>query len=74
MKTRQLIPGCLLLSSKQFADGHQSLLTALGHGDVNRAEVLNTLFGGGMQAFNARDYNSAISLMREYVKQYPRNL
>lgn len=41
-------PGCLILLSKQFADRLESLLTALGHGDVNRAEVLITLFGGNM--------------------------
>ena len=41
---------------------------------MDRNEVIGTLMSGGMQAFKERDFNGAIGLIREYVKQDPRNL
>ena len=66
--------GKAYLGNKQYSDALKSLLQALGLAGVNRNEVVSTLLSGGTQAFNERDYASSINLMREYVKQDPRNL
>jgi tetratricopeptide (TPR) repeat protein len=66
--------GKAYIGNRQFADALQALVKALGLQDVNRNEVVSTLFAGGSQAFGARDYGSAVNLLREYVKQDPRNL
>ncbi len=66
--------GKAYLGNKQFADALQALLRALGTAGVDRNEVLKTVLGGGVQAFNQKDYSSAINLLREYVRQDQRNL
>ena len=66
--------GKAYLGNQQFGEALKSLLSALGISGVDRGDVLRTMFSGGLQAFNARDFNSTIGFMREYVKQDPRNL
>lgn len=66
--------GKAYLGNRQFSDALQALMQALGTAGVDRGEAIRTLFGGGVQAFNQKDYGGAISLLREYVKQDPRNL
>jgi len=48
-------------------------MTALNEASVDRSDVVNSILSGGMQAFNQRDYASSINMLREYVKQDPRN-
>jgi cytochrome c-type biogenesis protein CcmH/NrfG len=69
-----LAVGKAYMGNRQFTDGLNALLKSLGTAGADRGEILKTIFGGGLQAFNARDYSSAINLLREYVKQDPRNL
>ncbi len=66
--------GKAYLGNKQYGDALKSLLQALGVSGVDRGEVIRTLLSGGTQAFKARDYGNAIGMLREYVKQDPRNL
>jgi len=66
--------GKAYLGNKQYADALQSLTRALGMAGADRNDVIGTLFSGGVQAFKERDYNGAIGMLREYVKQDPRNL
>jgi tetratricopeptide (TPR) repeat protein len=66
--------GKAYLGNKQFADALKSLVGALGVAGVDRNEVIGTLMSGGMQAFKERDFSGAIGLIREYIKQDPRNL
>jgi tetratricopeptide (TPR) repeat protein len=66
--------GKAYLGNKQFGEALQALLRALGTNGADRNEVLKTIVGGGMQAFNQRDYSNAINLLREYVRQDSRNL
>jgi len=66
--------GKAYLGNKQYGDALKSLLQALGLKDVNRNEVIGTMLSGGTQAFKERDYGSSINMLREYVKQDPRNL
>lgn len=66
--------GKAYLGSKQYGEALQSLLKALGVAGVDRNEVIGTLLVGGTQAFKERDYGSAVNMLREYVKQDPRNL
>lgn len=68
-----LAVGKAYMGNRQFVDGLNAVPKSLGsRGD--RGEILKTIFGGGAQAFGQRDYASAIALLREYVKQDPRNL
>ncbi len=41
---------------------------------ADRNEVISALLAGGTQAFKERDFGSAAGMLREYVKQDPRNL
>jgi cytochrome c-type biogenesis protein CcmH/NrfG len=66
--------GKAYLGNKQYGDALKSLLQALGIAGVNRNEVVSTILAGGTQAFKERDYASSVNLLREYVKQDPRNL
>ncbi len=66
--------GKAYMGNRQFMDGLGSLTKAMGMGGADRGEILKTIFGGGMQAFGQRDYSSAINLLKEYVKNDPRNL
>ena len=66
--------GKAYLGNKQYADALKSLMQALGLSNANRSEVIGALLAGGTQAFKERDYGSAANLLREYVKQDPRNL
>lgn len=66
--------GKAYLGNRQFAEALQALLSALNTAGVDRNEVIKTILGGGVQAFNQKDYRGAIALLREYVKQDPRNL
>ncbi len=66
--------GKAYLGNKQYADALQSLTRALSVTGADRNDVLGTIFSGGVQAFKERDYGSAINLLRENVKQDPRNL
>lgn len=66
--------GKAYLGNKQFADALKALVGALGVAGVDRNEVIGTLMSGGMQAFKERDFSGAIGLIRETVKQDPRNL
>lgn len=66
--------GKAYLGNKQFADALKALTSALGTAGVDRGEVVKTILGGGVQAFNQKDYSGAINLLREYVKQDNRNL
>lgn len=66
--------GKAYLGSKQYGEALQALLKALGVAGADRNEVIGTMFSGGTQAFKERDYGSAANLLREYVKQDPRNL
>jgi cytochrome c-type biogenesis protein CcmH/NrfG len=68
-----LAVGKAYMGNRQFMDGLNAAMKALGSGG-DRGEILKTIFGGGAQAFGQRDYASAIELMREYVRQDPRNL
>lgn len=69
-----LAVGKAYMGNRQFMDGLNSLMKGLGTAGADRGEILKTIFGGGLQAFGARDYSSAINILREYVKQDPRNL
>lgn len=66
--------GKAYLGNKQYGDALKSLLQALGIKDVNRNEVIGTMLSGGTQAFKEGNYGSAANMLREYVKQDPRNL
>lgn len=66
--------GKAYLGNRQFGEAFKSLVNTMGLADADRSDVVRTIFSGGQQAFNARDYSSAINLMREYVRQDPRNL
>jgi tetratricopeptide (TPR) repeat protein len=66
--------GKAYLGNKQYGDALQSLTRALGVAGADRNDVIGTIFSGGAQAFKERDYSSAINMLREYVKQDPRNL
>ena len=66
--------GKAYLGNKQYGDALQSLTRALGVAGTDRNDIIGTLFSGGTQAFKERDYSSAINLLRETVKQDPRNL
>jgi cytochrome c-type biogenesis protein CcmH/NrfG len=66
--------GKAYLGNKQYGDALQSLVRALGVTGADRNDVIGTIFSGGAQAFKERDFSSAINLLREYVKQDPRNL
>lgn len=66
--------GKAYLGNKQFAEALQALIGALGAPGVDRNEVIKTILGGGVQAFNQKDYRSAIALLREYIKLDQRNL
>ena len=66
--------GKAYLGNKQFADALKALVGALGVAGVDRGDVVGAIFSGGLQAFQARDFSGAIGLLREYVKQDPRNL
>lgn len=66
--------GKAYLGNKQFADALKALIGALGVAGVDRNDVIGTILSGGVQAFRERDFNGAIGLLREYVKQDPRNL
>ena len=65
--------GKAYLGNRQFGDGLQSLVKALGVAGVDRNDAIGTIFSGGMQAFNQRDYSSAINMFKSYVQQDPRN-
>jgi tetratricopeptide (TPR) repeat protein len=56
--------------NRQFIEALGALRRALetGPGGAERAETLQSLLGTGKQAFDARDYGSAINLLREYLK------
>lgn len=66
--------GKAYLGNKQYGDALKSLLQALGMKDVNRGEVINSIFAGGTQAFKEGNYAGAVNMLREYVKHDPRNL
>jgi tetratricopeptide (TPR) repeat protein len=66
--------GKAYVGNRQYADAVKSLVQALGVAGAERNEVINTLLSGGVQAFKERDYNGAVGMLREYVKQDPRNL
>ncbi len=66
--------GKAYLGNKQYGDALQSLTRALGVAGADRNDVVSTILSGGTQAFKERDYSSAINMLREYVKQDPRNL
>lgn len=66
--------GKAYLGNKQYGDALKSLLQALGVKDVNRNEVIGAMLSGGTQAFKERDYANSVTMLREYVKQDPRNL
>ena len=66
--------GKAYLGNKQYGDALQSLTRALGVAGADRNDVIGTLLSGGSQAFKERDYSSAINMLRETVKQDPRNL
>ncbi len=66
--------GKAYLGNKQFADALQALVRALGITGADRADVAGTLLAGGLQAAKERDFSGAIALLREYIKQDPRNL
>lgn len=66
--------GKAYLGNKQYGDALKSLVQALGVSGVDRNEVVTTILSGGTQAFKERDYSSAVNMLREYVKQDPRNL
>ncbi len=66
--------GKAYLGNKQFGNALQALLQALGTTGADRSEILKTILGGGVQAFSQKDYNNAISLLREYVNQDQRSL
>jgi tetratricopeptide (TPR) repeat protein len=56
--------------NRQFIEALGALRRALdtGPGGAERAETLQSLLGTGKQAFDARDYGSAVNLLREYLK------
>jgi tetratricopeptide (TPR) repeat protein len=56
--------------NRQFIEALGALRRALetAPGGAERAETLQSLLGAGKQAFDARDYGSAINLLREYLK------
>lgn len=66
--------GKAYLGNRQFAEALRALIGALGAAGVDRNEVIKIMLGGGVQAFNQKDYRSAIALLREYIKQDQRNL
>lgn len=66
--------GKAYLGTKQYGDALKSLLQALGSAGADRNDVIGTLLAGGTQAFKERDFGSAAGMLREYVKQDPRNL
>lgn len=66
--------GKAYLGNKQYGDALKSLLQALGMKDVNRNDVVSSILSGGTQAFKEGNYTSAANMLREYVKQDPRNL
>ncbi len=66
--------GKAYLGNKQYGDALQSLVKSLGVAGADRNDVIGTLLSGGSQAFKERDYTSAINMLRETVKQDPRNL
>jgi tetratricopeptide (TPR) repeat protein len=66
--------GKAYLGSKQYGEALQSLIKALGVAGADRNEVISAMLSGGTQAFKERDYNGAVGMLREYVKQDPRNL
>jgi tetratricopeptide (TPR) repeat protein len=66
--------GKAYLGNKQFMDALRALLRALDMAGADRGDVIGAILAGGVQAFNQRDYSSAITLLREYVNQDPRNL
>jgi cytochrome c-type biogenesis protein CcmH/NrfG len=66
--------GKAYLGSRQYGDALQSLVKALVAAGADRNDVIGTLLAGGTQAFKERDFGGAVSMLREYVKQDPRNL
>lgn len=66
--------GKAYLGSQQYGEALKSLLQALSTTGADRNEVISSLLAGGTQAFKERDFNSAAGMLREYVKQDPRNL
>ena len=56
--------------NRQFMDALGALRKAIeaGAGGTDRAEVIQSLLGIGKQALASRDYSSAISVVREYLK------
>jgi tetratricopeptide (TPR) repeat protein len=56
--------------NRQFIEALGALRKALetGPGGAERVETFQSLLGAGKQAFDARDYGSAINLLREYLK------
>ena len=66
--------GKAYLGNRQYGDALTSLVQALGVTGADRNDVISTMLSGGTQAFKERDYGNAIGMLREYVKQDPRNL
>jgi tetratricopeptide (TPR) repeat protein len=62
--------GMAYAGNRQFIEALRALQKALetGTGSTERAETFQSLLGAGKQAFDARDYGSAINLLREYLK------
>ncbi|MGZ5116515.1 MAG: tetratricopeptide repeat protein [Burkholderiales bacterium] len=56
--------------NRQFVEALGALRRALetAPGGAERTETFQSLLGAGKQAFDARDYVSAINLLREYLK------
>lgn len=66
--------GKAYIGNKQYGEALKSLVQALGVSGADRNDIIGTIWSGGTQAFKERDYNGAVGMLREYVKQDPRNL